>query len=60
MEMADKEFDPTLTPNVYIFAGVGAVLLGGLAAFGLGGMFNIVSAGVVGALAGGSLGFFFK
>jgi hypothetical protein len=58
--MAEKEFDPSLTPNVYIFAGVGAVLLGGLAAFGLGGMANTISAAVVGALAGGSLGFFFK
>ena len=58
--MADKEFDPTLTPNVYIFAGVGAVLIGGLAAAGLGGVANTVSAAIVGALAGGSLGFFFK
>jgi hypothetical protein len=58
--MADKEFDPGITPNVYIFAGVGAVLIGGLAAFGLGGLANTISAAAVGALAGGSLGFFFK
>ena len=56
--MASKEFGE-LTTNVYIFAGVGALILGGLAAFALGGPFNIVSAGIVGGLAGGCLGLFF-
>ncbi len=55
--MADKELE--ITTNTYIFAGVGAVLLGGIASFALGGVANTVSAGVVGALAGGCLGLFF-
>jgi outer membrane lipoprotein SlyB len=53
--MADKELE--VTTNTYIFAGVGAVLLGGLAAAALGGLPN--TAAVVGALAGGCLGLFF-
>lgn len=56
--MAEKEFD--LTTNVYIFAGVGALLLGALGAAGLGGVANTLSAAVVGGLAGGVLGFYFK
>ncbi|HMK88152.1 MAG TPA: hypothetical protein VK446_00755 [Methylocystis sp.] len=56
--MASKEFE--LTPNVYIFAGVGALILGTLGAFAFSGSIpTIISAGVVGALAGGSLGLFF-
>lgn len=55
--MADKELN--ITPNTYIFAGVGAVILGGLAYASLGGMQNTVAAAVVGALAGGCLGIFF-
>lgn len=55
--MADKELE--ITPNTYIFAGIGAVLIGGLAYAALGGMQNTVAAAVVGALAGGCLGLFF-
>ena len=55
--MSSKEFE--ITPNVYIFAGVGALIIGGLASFALGGAMNTISAAVVGALAGGSLGLFF-
>ncbi len=55
--MADKELE--ITTNTYIFAGVGALVLGGLAAAGLGGLQNTVAAAVVGALAGGCLGIFF-
>lgn len=55
--MADKEFE--ITTNTYIFAAVGAVLLGGLAGAALGGLQNIIAAGVVGGLAGGCLGLFF-
>jgi hypothetical protein len=55
--MANKEFE--LTPNVYMFAGVGAVIIGGLAAFALGGVPNTIAAAVVGGLAGGCLGLFF-
>ena len=58
--MADKGFDLDLPTNVYIFAGVGALVLGALGAFGLGGLANTLSAGVVGALGGACLGFFFK
>ncbi len=57
IDMADKELE--LTPNVYIFAGVGAVIIGGLAAFALGGVPNTIAAAVVGGLAGGCLGLFF-
>ncbi len=42
-----------VTTNTYIFAAVGAVLLGGIASVLLGGVANTVSAGIVGALAGG-------
>jgi len=55
--MPSKELE--LTPNVYIFAGVGAVILGLLASFALGGLQNTIAAGVVGGLAGGALGLFF-
>jgi outer membrane lipoprotein SlyB len=57
IDMANKEFE--LTPNVYMFAGVGAVVIGGLAAFALGGVPNTIAAAVVGGLAGGCLGLFF-
>ena len=55
--MADKELK--ITPNTYIFAGVGAVILGILANIALGGMQNTIAAGVVGGIAGGALGLFF-
>jgi len=55
--MAEKELE--ITTNTYIFAGVGAVVLGGIASFALGGISNTVSAGVVGALAGACLSIFF-
>ena len=44
--MADKELE--ITTNTYIFAGVGALILGGLAAAALGGLQNTIAAGVVG------------
>ena len=56
-KMANKELE--ITTNTYIFAGIGAVLLGGLASFALGGLQNTIAAGVVGGLAGGCLGLFF-
>jgi outer membrane lipoprotein SlyB len=55
--MADRELE--LTPTTYMFAGIGAVILGGLAYVALGGMQNTVAAAVVGALAGGCLGIYF-
>ena len=55
--MASKELE--ITQNVYIFAGVGAVVIGALASFALGGMANTIAAAVVGGLAGGCLGLFF-
>lgn len=48
-----------LTQNVYIFAGVGAAILGALGWFALGGTSNAISAAVVGGLGGGVLGLFF-
>ena len=58
-KMSNKNGDFEISTNTYLFAGVGGVLLGGLAAAALGGMQNIFAAGVVGALAGGCLGLFF-
>jgi hypothetical protein len=55
--MAEKELE--ITTNTYIFAGVGAVIIGTLAAFALGGLPNTIAAAVVGGLAGGCLGLFF-
>lgn len=55
--MANKEFE--ITTNTYIFAGVGAAVLGALAAAALGGLQNTIAAAVVGGLAGGCLGLFF-
>jgi hypothetical protein len=55
--VAEKEFE--LTPKVYMFAGVGALIVGGIGAAALGGLANTVSAGLVGGLAGGILGLFF-
>ncbi len=54
------EKELTLTPKVYIFALVGAVVLGGIG----GGVLNsgavgTFSAAIVGALSGGALGLFF-
>lgn len=54
--MAEKELE--LTPKVYAFAGVGAVIIGALAALSLGGTANTIAAAVVGGLAGGCLGLF--
>ncbi len=51
--MAQKELE--ITTNTYIFAGIGAVILGGLASVALGGIPNTIAAAVVGALAGGCL-----
>ncbi|WP_171015216.1 hypothetical protein [Methylocystis sp. B8] len=48
-----------ITSNVYIFAGIGAVVIGALASFALGGFANTLAAAVVGGLAGGCLGLFF-
>ncbi len=56
-KMADKELE--ITTNTYIFAGVGAIVLGALAALSLGGTANTIAAAVVGGLAGGCLGLFF-
>lgn len=55
--MADKELE--ITTNTYIFAGVGAIVIGALAALSLGGTANTIAAAVVGGLAGGCLGLFF-
>jgi hypothetical protein len=56
--MADKELE--LTQNVYIFAGVGAVILGALGFWSMAGSPAMtLSSAVVGALAGGVLGLFF-
>jgi len=56
--MASKELE--LTQNVYIFAGVGALLLGGLGAWAFSGnVAGIVSPAIIGGLAGGVLGLFF-
>jgi hypothetical protein len=55
--MADRELE--ITTNTYIFAAVGAVIIGTLAAFALGGVQNTIAAAVVGGLAGGCLGIFF-
>jgi hypothetical protein len=56
-EMASKELE--ITSTTYIMAGVGAVIMGGLAAAALGGLQNTIAAAVVGGLAGGCLGLFF-
>ena len=53
----EKEWE--ITQNTYIFAGVGAVVLGALAYYALGGIPNTIAAAVVGGLAGGALGLFF-
>jgi outer membrane lipoprotein SlyB len=42
-----------------LFAGIGAVIIGGLAYAALGGLSNTIAAAVVGGLAGGCLGLFF-
>jgi len=56
--MASKELE--LTTNVYIFAGVGALILGALGFWSMSGSPAMtISSGVVGALAGGVLGLFF-
>jgi outer membrane lipoprotein SlyB len=53
----EKEWE--VTTNTYIFTGVGAVILGGLAYASLGGVPNTIAAAVMRALAGGALGLFF-
>jgi hypothetical protein len=56
--MADKELE--LTPKVYMFAAVGAVIFGVMGLFALSsGPVGIFAGGMVGALAGGALGMFF-
>ncbi len=55
--MASKELE--VTTNTYIFAGIGAVIIGALASFALGGLQNTIAAAIVGGLAGGCLGLFF-
>ena len=55
--VTEKEWE--ITQNTYIFAGVGAVILGVLAYYALGGVPNTIAAAVVGGLAGGALGLFF-
>jgi len=56
--MASKELE--LTPNVYIFAGVGAAILGFLGYWAMSGSLAMTaSSAVVGALAGGALGLYF-
>ena len=47
-----------VTSNTYIFAAIGAVIIGGLAWMALGGVANTFAAAVVGGLAGGCLGLF--
>ncbi|KAF0207972.1 hypothetical protein [Methylocystis rosea] len=54
---SEKEWE--ITQNTYIFAGAGAVVLGVLAYYSLGGVPNTIAAAVVGGLAGGALGLFF-
>jgi hypothetical protein len=57
-KMASKELE--LSTNVYIFAGVGALILGALGYWAMSGSPAMtLSSGVVGALAGGILGLFF-
>ena len=48
-----------VTTNTYIFAGVGALLLGGMGAAALGGLANTVSSAVVGGLIGACFSIFF-
>jgi len=56
--MAEKELE--LTPKVYTFAAIGAVIFGAAGAWAFAGTpAGIVSPAVIGALAGGALGIFF-
>jgi hypothetical protein len=55
--MAEKDFE--ITPKTYIFAGVGAVILGVMGHVALGGGAASIGAAIVGALGGGALGLFF-
>ncbi|MGA9602321.1 MAG: hypothetical protein WBS22_19085 [Methylocystis sp.] len=56
--MAEKEIE--LTPKVYTFAAIGAVIFGVAGAWAFAGTpAGIVSPALVGALAGGALGMFF-
>jgi len=56
--MAEKELE--LTPKVYTFAAVGAVILGAAGAWAFAGTAaGIISPALIGALAGGALGMFF-
>ena len=57
-EMAEKEIE--LTPKVYTFAAIGAVIFGVAGAWAFSGTpAGIVSPALIGALAGGALGLFF-
>jgi outer membrane lipoprotein SlyB len=53
----DENLKPDFGTNVYIFAAVGAVL-GGLAGASMIGFPSAIGAIVIGALAGGALGYF--
>ncbi|BDV38090.1 hypothetical protein [Methylocystis bryophila] len=56
--MAEKEIE--LTPKVYAFAAIGAVIFGAAGAWAFTGTpAGIVSPALIGALAGGALGMFF-
>ena len=55
--MTDNKLKPDFGANVYIFAGVGAVL-GGIMGASVMGFPPAIGAIVVGALAGGVLGFY--
>jgi hypothetical protein len=58
MKMAEKELE--LTPKVYTFAAIGAVIFGAAGAWAFAGTpAGIVSPALIGALAGGALGLFF-
>jgi hypothetical protein len=56
-EMAEKELE--FTPKTYIFAGAGAVLLGGVGgALLASGAVGYISSAIVGAIVGGGIGLF--
>ncbi len=56
--MADKEFEPTLKTNVYLFAGAGGVV-GALLGSAVLGFPAAIAPTVVFALLGGALGMYF-
>jgi outer membrane lipoprotein SlyB len=55
--VAMNEFE--ISTKTYIFAGIGAILFGGMGA-ALGDPTNAVSAAIIGALGGGMLAFFLR